>query len=218
MKKSGTASMEHEELLSSIDIQDWNLKAFAGEIYENIGQILSLTKIQISTLNPDRKEEARQIVEQSDLLLAKAIKDLRNLARQFTPTEIINKGFATSVCQELERLNMADMCTSDYSIKGNSFRLEEIRELLLFSILNHYIYKAIYEEKARHMSVLITYREKSISLRMNWMPVSTPECSLAGIKITHDVLKRARLINARIRTGESEAGSILHILVKRISS
>lgn len=218
MKKTGTTSSTQEELLSSFDIQDWNLKAFGREIYENIGQILSLTKIRIATLNPEKKEEARQIMEQSDLLLGKAIKDLRNLAGQLSPTEIMNKGFADSICQELERLNRAGVCATDYSSKGKVFRLAEVRELILFSILNHYIYKALYEEKAMRMTFHISYRQKSIHLDLNWLTGSVTEYSGEKIILSNSVLKRARLIKAHLRIGDNETGRTLTILVKRISS
>ncbi|HWR31922.1 MAG TPA: hypothetical protein VN451_00235 [Chitinophagaceae bacterium] len=218
MKKSDNPVIAQEELLSSLDIQDWNLKTFAQEIYENIGQILSLTKIRIATLDPEKKEEAKQIVEQSDLLLAKAIKDLRNLARQLTPTEIMNRGFAGSACQELERLNRAGVCTTDCRIKGESFRLEGIRELILFSILHHYIYKAIYEEKARQMALTISYHKKSICLQMNWEAGSGTEFSGVELKVSNSVLQRTRLINANISIDGNETGRKIQILIKKIDS
>jgi signal transduction histidine kinase len=218
MKKNETLSIPNEELLSSLDIQDWNLKTFAQEIYDNIGQMLSLTKIRIATLNPDKKEETKKIVEQSDLLLSKAIKDLRNLARQLTPTEIMNKGFADSVCQELERMNRACVCETEYNVKGEPYQLEGIRELILFSILHHYIYKALYKEKTGKIKLNISYTKKNIHLKINWLAELDKEFTGTETKESKSVFKRIRLINANIVIGGNEREKKIHLLVKRNSS
>ena len=217
MKKNDILSIANEELFSSLDIQDWNLRSFTQEIYENIGQLLSLVKIRIATLNPEKKEETHQIVEQSDSLLTKAIKDLRLLGRQLSPTEIIKKGFAESVRQEMERINRMGVCTSSISINGAAYRLEAIRELILFSILHHYIYRVLYKEKVKNMSLHISYRKKLIHIRMSWLALPANEI-IIGSKENSSVLKRIRLINAEISTGRNKKERRIHIQVKRNNS
>lgn len=218
MKRSGDIFFDHEELLSSVDIQDWNLKTFAAELNENIGQILSLTKFQIATLNPDKNEETKQIVERSDWLLAKAIKDLRNLARLLTPTEIIQKGFTASVQCEFERLKEAGICKITYIIQGKPYRLEGIRELILFSILQSYIYKALYEEKSHDLELQINYREKSIGLKMRWKMNGENKNNGSRKKMSNNILKRAKLINATIRERNKGLEKNLTMSIKKLSS
>lgn len=218
MKKSGTTTISYDEWLSSLDIQDWNLKAFAREIHENVGQILSLAKMQMATIDPRKVTEAKQIVKQSDLLLAKAIQDLRNLTRQLTPSEIIKRGFAEAARQKLERLKREGSCAVEYHIKGTVFRLDGVKELMLFSILEHYVYVACYEERAMEMNVDITYQPRSISVHIDWKTRSGTECYVPDSKSIGGILKRARLLHAQIRTRESATERGVQIHVKRTSS
>jgi signal transduction histidine kinase len=215
MKRTSTAAAKQEELLSSMDIQDWNLKTFAREIYDNIGQILSLAKFQIATLNPERKEETNQIVEKSDLLLAKAIKDLRNLAKQLTPTEIVNKGFVVSLQNELERVTNTGICKTAFEVKGEKFRLEGVRELILFSILQHYIYKALYEQKAKELSLHILFGIKKIDVELKWLAGITEMENKSRNKISNSVQKRSRLINAVIKMTGSKNRKSIQMRIKK---
>lgn len=213
MKLNGISPMIHEELFSSLDIQEWNLKTFSREIYENIGQILGLAKFQIATLNPE-KEEARQIVKQSDQLLNSVIKDLRGLAKQLTPTEIMHKGFAASLSYELERLNSMGLCKTTFIFKGNAFRLNEIRELILFSIIQHYILKAFYIENARQMHVTVSYTKHMISISI-YFPVNSDLNPGLKIKKGFGIIKRAGLIGAVIKSNRTRGHKNISIRIKK---
>lgn len=214
MKKRGISSITHEELISSLDIQEWNLKSFARDIYENIGQILSLAKFQIASLNPEKKEEARQIAERSDQLLNKVIKDLRGLAKQLTPTEIMQKGFAPSLQYELGRLNRIGFCKTEYTTQGETFRLDETRELILFSIIQHYIIKALYIENAGVLKVLIVYQVNMINISILF-PVNSDLNSSLKMENEPGISKRARLIGAAVQLNRKNGQRNIRIRIQR---
>mgnify|MGYP003596481478 CR=1 FL=1 len=52
------------------------------EIFGNISQCVCLAKLQIAQMEINKKEEAMARIGEACLLLGKAVKDLRNLARQ----------------------------------------------------------------------------------------------------------------------------------------
>lgn len=54
------------------------------EIYENITQCLCLARIQIASIELQHKDEAINRIGEASLLVGKAVKDLRNLAKQLT--------------------------------------------------------------------------------------------------------------------------------------
>ncbi len=217
VKKNKPNPVIKEELLSGFDIQDWNQQSFAREFYDNIGQILSLAKMRLATLNPEKKDETRQIVEQSSLLITKALKDLRSLARQMTPAEIMNHGFVASICKEIERLHSTGICKTSYHIQGLPFRLEPVRELILFSILHHYIYTGLYIEKCGSIRVSILFLKQSVRIEMNCeIPSVIPE-SKAGFTTSSSLLKRTLLANATIREQREIGKNKILLLVKRKS-
>src|SRR6185503_333294 len=75
-----------EELSSRIEIQQRSLQTYSREIFNNIGQVLSLVKFQLSSL-PEVEQIGQEKGLDSGKLLAKAIADLRNLTKQLSPDE-----------------------------------------------------------------------------------------------------------------------------------
>lgn len=54
------------------------------EIYENITQCLCLARLQIASIEFYNKEDAMARIGEAGLLVGKAVKDLRNLAKQLS--------------------------------------------------------------------------------------------------------------------------------------
>ena len=120
-----------EELNSRIEIQERSLQAYSKEIFENIAQVLSLVKFQLQTENK---------IPEPGKLLGKAIADLRNLTKQLSPNEIIKNGFANAINCELKRLSEAGFCRIEFSEKGDFINLEEVKELVVFCVLQQLTY------------------------------------------------------------------------------
>jgi signal transduction histidine kinase len=134
--------LQQEGLHSRIEIQQRLLHNYAKEIYENIGQVLSLAKMQLFSLNLEKSKNLNEI-SNTGSLLGKAIADLRSLAKQFTPDEIIKKGFAAAFIAELERLNDAGFCKAVYSVNNKYTNFDEVSELVVFCILQQIIHPVL---------------------------------------------------------------------------
>jgi serine phosphatase RsbU (regulator of sigma subunit) len=52
------------------------------EIYENISQCLCLARLQLGNIDLEKKEQVFAVIGEANLLIGKAVMDLRNLARQ----------------------------------------------------------------------------------------------------------------------------------------
>jgi signal transduction histidine kinase len=88
-------------------------------------------------LQPANKSSADEISDPGRLL-GKAIADLRNLTKQLSPDEIIKKGFAYAITCELKRLHEAGLCRVEFSIEGEFISLPEVKELVVFCVLQHW--------------------------------------------------------------------------------
>jgi hypothetical protein len=135
MKRSKkTMKLIKEELDSRIEIQERSLQVYSKEIFENIGQVLSLVKLQLQTENK---------IPESGKLLAKAITDLRNLTKQLSPDEIIKNGFGHAINCELKRLSEAGFCRIEFCEEGSFVNLDEVKELVVFCILQQLTYPVL---------------------------------------------------------------------------
>lgn len=203
MKKARVDSYAQESLLSSLDIQGWNLKSFTEEFYENTGQLISLAKIRLAGIDLDKKKESIDIIASSDQILTRVIRNLRNIAKQLSPADIIRKGFLASLQFELERLGKLGFWNIHLSVTGKPCKLDESRELILFSIIQHFILGALYAEKIKQLEVSAAFTDNMIKISL-FYPLS-PELLSPGKKRDNaSVLKRAMHIGAVITQKEKD--------------
>src|SRR5258706_15627070 len=103
-KKKIKSQLEKEILNAQIEIQEQTLKTISQEIHDNIGQILSLAKLNLNTfpLNPDEKFQLK--INDTKHLVSKAIRDLRNLSRSLHGDKIAELGLYEAVTNELTLL------------------------------------------------------------------------------------------------------------------
>ena len=146
-----------EELDSRIEIQERSLHAYAKEIFENIGQVLSLVKLQLQT-------ESK--IPEPGKLLGKAITDLRNLTKQLSPDEIIKNGFGYAINCELKRLSEAGFCRIEFCEEGSFINLEDVKELVAFCILQQLTYPVLDIYHPGFIRMNVQYLRTSIEIEV----------------------------------------------------
>jgi glucose-6-phosphate-specific signal transduction histidine kinase len=163
MRRKKTIRQIKEELNSRIEIQQRSLETYSKEIFDNIGQVLSLIKFQLSGLPANEPNEQVQGAA-SRKLLAKAIADLRNLTKQLSPDEIVKKGFAASIEYELKRLAEAGLCKVDISIDDNAADLDDVKELVVFCILQQLSNPVLNVFEPGYIGLHIQNNERAVSI------------------------------------------------------
>ena len=96
-------NIEFEQTLlkSKLEIQELTFNDISREIHDNIGQVLSLVRINLNTL---KAPEDMDKVNLMDELMGKAITDLRSLSHSLDADLIRNKGWMVAVAKLLNDL------------------------------------------------------------------------------------------------------------------
>lgn len=85
MGKKGIVKKERKTILQNQQEQQLTvIRNAEKEIYENISQCLCLTRLQLGTINLEDKEQSLAVIGEANLLIGKAVRDLRNLAKQLS--------------------------------------------------------------------------------------------------------------------------------------
>src|ERR1700743_1703483 len=94
-----------EELLhTQIEIQEQTLKTISQEIHDNVGQVLSLAKLNLNTFPATADENIQVKVGDTKELIGKAINDLRDLSRSMHGDKIADLGIQEAIANELKIL------------------------------------------------------------------------------------------------------------------
>jgi len=153
----GSTIYEHEMIKTKLEIQKQAQKNIIQEIHDNIGQILSLAKLHLATLDFEKPEEVVQKTFNSNQLLGKAIKDLRTLTK-YLDAEYINRiGLVKSLEHELAFLPAERTLKPVITVTGSPKPLRKEEELILFRIVQEVTGWLIKKSDASLLSVTIQY-------------------------------------------------------------
>lgn len=140
-------------LQTQLEIQEQTLKNISQEIHDNIGQVLSLAKLNVNTMNCDDPEKLREKIADSKHLISKAIQDLRDLSRSLNTDYVVDMGLLRSVEYELEMIRKAGAIETKLQVEGKPYRLEQQQELILFRIVQEILHNIIKHAKATEIVV-----------------------------------------------------------------
>ncbi|MEI2749016.1 MAG: histidine kinase [Ferruginibacter sp.] len=91
---------QQELLQTQIEIQEQTLKTISQEIHDNVGQILSLAKLNLNIF-PAANDEQQTKINDTKQLVSKAIIDLRNLSRSMYGDQLNELGLNDAIANEL---------------------------------------------------------------------------------------------------------------------
>lgn len=187
-------------LQSQLEIQEQTLKNISQEIHDNIGQVLSLAKLNLFTMNPDQPELLSQKIKDSRELVSKAIVDLRDLSHSMNTDFIEEMGLLRSIEYELEMLMKTGELKTNLVVTGTVIRFDKQKELIIFRIVQEVINNIIKHAKAGRIDISAGYTDHGLKLEirddgqgMNLQAMNNGNGSGLGLK---NMNNRASLIGA----------------------
>ena len=203
---------EYEIIKTKFEIQQQAQKNIIREIHDNIGQVLSLVKLHLATLDTARPEEVTQKAFTGNLLLSKAIKDLRNLTKYLDAEYIGRIGFLKSLEYELGFIPLERAADPLFTISGTYTALRKEEELLLFRAIQKIIAWFMGSSSESLISVHMKYQPQllSVDIHSQQQPDNPQEPDLPIYEIDQ-VRTRLQLIDAELRTGQYNNGTTIHI-------
>lgn len=195
----------HQELLhTQLEIQEQTFKHISQEIHDNIGQILSLARLHVNTMNPEDAGDVTEKIQDADQLIGKAIQDLRDLSKSLNTAFIADVGLLRAIEYELKLIKKITAYSVSFHIEGQPFSLSPQQELILFRIFQEVLNNIIKHAKASEVSLHACYDATNFVLRMKDngqgfdMRSDAPTNQAATGMGIRNMKSRAQLIHAAI--------------------
>jgi signal transduction histidine kinase len=190
-------NIEFEQTLlkSKLEIQELTLNNISREIHDNIGQVLSLVRINLNTLQVPGAEEK---IEHMDELMGKAITDLRSLSHSLDADHIRDKGWLVPVSRLLSDLQKTGKYTTSLQADDNLPALGMDKPIILFRMVQEVINNIIRHAAADtiHVEVRKEATNILISIRDNGKGFDTA-ANAEGVGL-QNLKTRAKLIQASL--------------------
>lgn len=207
-------SYQQALLQTRIEIQEETLKHVAREIHDNIGQVLSFVKLNLSPLKPLTDAEKQEKMDESKELVSHVINDLRNLSKSLSMDHFSSKGLQQMIIADAERLNSTGIFIVNTNIAGEAYALPAQHELILYRIFQESVNNCIKHSGAKNLKISLQYSNELIILTVEddgsgFTPDDGAGEGGSGLK---NMKSRAALIGAEL-TLQSSPGSGCRISV-----
>jgi len=148
---------QQEILKAQLEMKEQTLHTIAQEIHDNIGQVLSLAKLNLNTILLEENFPATQKVTNTKELIGKAIQDLRNLSKSLNTDHIIHKKLSESLKFELDMIQKTGMYMTNLKVEGTEEPLDPQKQLIIFRIVQEALQNIIKHAKAQYISIGLNY-------------------------------------------------------------
>ena len=185
---------EQEIAKTQIEIREETFRNISWELHDNIGQLLTLAKIQIQ--DPKNIEDVK-------LTLNKGLTELRSLSKLINPEALKLMRFTEAVTQEIERFNRLNFIKASIEVLGEEGIINEKNKLTkakLIYNLQEFFSNTMKHAKARHLDVTLHYKADELLIMAKddgkGFDMKEPN-SFSGIGLSN-IKSRGQLVNAGV--------------------
>src|SRR5687767_7853237 len=144
--------LEQELLRTQLEIQEQTLQTISQEIHDNIGQALSLVKLNLNTIDIGNESELLGKISDSLTLVSKAIQDLRDISKSLNTDNIVSIGLIRAIEYELEMIRKAGFLIKK-EVRGTIRKMDPQKELILFRIIQETLNNIIKHADAKSITI-----------------------------------------------------------------
>ncbi|HMJ46123.1 MAG TPA: sensor histidine kinase [Ferruginibacter sp.] len=159
-KKLMKTQFEQELLQTQLEIQEQTLKTISEEIHDNVGQVLSLAKLNLNTFETNTEKK----LQDTKNLVSKAINDLRDLSRSLHGDRIAEIDLEDAITNELKILQNTGQFETGFSSVGQRYELDTQSKIVLYRIVQEALHNSVKHAKAKNINVQLNYEPALFSL------------------------------------------------------
>ena len=209
-------AFEKQLLESQLEIQDQTFNSISQEIHDNVGQTLSLAKVQVNIMD-QRGVFDKDILQEVKDSIGSALADLRDIAKSLSGERIQMRELTELIGYELHRIKRTGLFHTLLDVNGEGRKMEYKRKLILFRMVQESLQNIIKHAKASEIRVLVHYSCDGVKviIRDNGIGFDIPAEVEKGNGLgLHHIISRASMISgvASISSTIQEGTSITIII------
>lgn len=209
------AALQQQILQAQLEMQDQTLKSISQEIHDNVGQTLSLAKLNLNilsmnTLLPD-------IFNDTKSLVSKAISDLRDLSTGYYADKLAENGLLAAIKHETEQVKKTGAYQVLFSSDLDVIRTNKNTTIFLYRMVQEIFNNIIKHSAAKNIWVEVFKKDEKVNIKISDDGVGFDIeniSSKSGMGL-HNMKQRAKMIDADILVDSHlQQGTIITINFK----
>ena len=202
---SRTKTTHLEELMKTkLEIQDATLSYIGRELHDNLGQLLTVSKIHINSLMKQYGDDKKLVA--LDSVLDKTVTELRTLSKSLNNSRIKDFGLHKELTQEVERIEKMNVMEVSLRIEGEEKKLDDDKEIILYRIIQEFLSNSLKYAQASQLKINLRYTADQLHVHLsdNGKGFDIQQAVL-GSGVTN-IKHRAHLLNAQAVEYHSAVG------------
>lgn len=209
---------EKEVINARVEVEEETFQNISREIHDNVNQLLTLSKISLSTYNNPTREELDEKISLSKELITSAIRELSNLSRRLSAEAIIDLGLIETLRVEIERLNKLSDISILLDLPEEIPLLDIESQLLIFRIFQEAVRNSIVHGKSTSILISLKIHNEVVELNIKDNGIGFDvENFISQNQNTHNGIrnmkKRVHLLNGNFSIS-STIGSGTEVILK----
>jgi signal transduction histidine kinase len=135
-------------LKSQVQIQEQTFQNISREIHDNIGQKLTLAKLQINTIDTNEVVDLKNTLMVISNFITDSLNDLRDISRSLSSEVILHNGLIKALENEINQLNKLFNYNFKMKLTGDVLYMSVETELSVFRIIQEALTNAIKHAEA----------------------------------------------------------------------
>jgi signal transduction histidine kinase len=157
---------EKQLLQNKLEEQEKMFKHISQEIHDNIGQLLTLAKLNLSTIESHTSPNYQQKVTEVEDNLNLALKDLKQLSRVSDADLFQDKTLTDALKVELERIRNTSVYETQLLIGNTSFQIDRHKEAIILRVCQEAFNNIIKHAEADKITVEINYNDPTVTVKV----------------------------------------------------
>lgn len=159
-------TFDTELLKAQMEVKEQTLQTLAADLHDNIGQLLGLTVVTLSSINLDDREKSAEKIAGAEELTKRAVKEIRALSRLLHGEELISRGLSAAIAFELEWLEKSGVFEIVFDKDDAEFNLPSDKMTIVFRLFQETLNNIIRHAQATKIWISLKSSPEGLILMM----------------------------------------------------
>lgn len=154
---------QKELLTAAVEVQETERRRIASDLHDDIGSLLSATRLYLRQLDPEaKKERTVEIKDQALTILDEMIQNTRRITHDLMPPALEKFGFQAAAEDMCERITRSGGISVNFRSEIEK-RLETRQEVVLYRVLQELINNTLKHAEAKNILVTIERQQDTFN-------------------------------------------------------
>lgn len=150
------AQYKQTMLQARLEIQEQTFNNISREIHDNVGQLLSLAKVQINIIDKSTNTD-KTLLGELKQNIGTALSDLRDIAKSLSGERMLLLGLLPTLKQEIERINRSRVMKATLLVKGEERKFNEQKQLIMVRMIQETLQNILKHAEAKNVDIVLNF-------------------------------------------------------------